>query len=182
MPSRARVGLFIGFLAGDYYRSIWQGAIDAALDGGADLVTFVGADLDSPHGYEAQRTAVYDLAGPDCIDALVLCSGTLGRYTGPDGVAALARRVSRGRDIPTVSLEAPIPDVPTIRVDDLGGMRELIAHLVDVHGLRRIAFVQGPEGNADAEYRYQAYRAVLQEHRIPFDAELVTRGYFDASR
>ena len=57
-------------------------------------------------------------------------------------------------------------------------MRAVVAHLIEVHGYRRIAFVGGPEVNDEAQERYAAYREELARHDIPFDTMLVAPGNF----
>jgi anti-anti-sigma regulatory factor/putative methionine-R-sulfoxide reductase with GAF domain len=58
------------------------------------------------------------------------------------------------------------------------GIRDVITHLIEVHGHRRIAFICGPEGNGEAVLRYRAYVDVLTEHDIPIDPDLVAPGTF----
>lgn len=43
----------------------------------------------------------------------------------------------------------------------------------------QIAFLQGPEGHEDSQWRERGYRDALKSHGIPFDPELVVSGEFD---
>ena len=52
-------------------------------------------------------------------------------------------------------------------------------HLIDVHGCRRIAFLRGPEGNEDSEWRERGYLQALANHGIAFDPALVGNGGYD---
>jgi hypothetical protein len=57
-------------------------------------------------------------------------------------------------------------------------MRALMTHLVQVHGFRRLAFIQGPAGNPESETRLRVFREVLGEHRVPWDRAQIVTGDF----
>lgn len=55
----------------------------------------------------------------------------------------------------------------------------MVEHLINVHHYRRIAFLTGPPGNEDSNWRELGYREALAAHGIPFDSALVSVGGFD---
>jgi signal transduction histidine kinase/AraC-like DNA-binding protein len=59
-------------------------------------------------------------------------------------------------------------------MDSYQGMQAVVRHLIQTHGLRRLAFVRGPENHHYAQERYRAYVETLQEQRLPRDPNLVT--------
>jgi diguanylate cyclase (GGDEF)-like protein len=66
---------------------------------------------------------------------------------------------------------------PSICVDNMGGIRQGIAHLVE-HGHRRIAFVAGePDDPGDSRARYAAYREAVAEFGLEDDDRLVAFGH-----
>ena len=82
-----------------------------------------------------------------------------------------------------VSAGLALEGIPSVLVDTYGGMRQALAHLVEVHGYRRIALIRGPEGAAslthpaasptEADERYRAYVDVLAESGLVLDPSLV---------
>jgi hypothetical protein len=60
-------------------------------------------------------------------------------------------------------------------------MREALAHLIERHGHRRIAFIGGPVANSEAKERLQAYVSALTEHGIEVDERLILEGNFERS-
>jgi len=58
----------------------------------------------------------------------------------------------------------------------------VVDHLIDVHGCKRILFLQGPQGNEDSEQREKGYRQSLKKHNLPFDPCLVVRGGFEPNQ
>ncbi len=71
-----------------------------------------------------------------------------------------------------------VENTPGVTVDNYGGMRAVVEHLIEVHNRTRIAFIRGPEGHAEAEDRFRAYCDVLVERGIPMRPELIVLGDF----
>ncbi|HXJ22960.1 MAG TPA: substrate-binding domain-containing protein [Polyangia bacterium] len=156
---------------GTYQATVLAGVADSARHRDVNLAVFVGGIL----GGDQTRNFVFDLCRPETVDGAVLLGGTLGNALGPGAVDALCARLA---PMPLATLTLGPPDVPRLMLNQELGMREVIAHLIDVHGHRRIAFVRGPALNEDAERRYAIYRAVLAERGIPLDPTLVCEGTF----
>jgi DNA-binding LacI/PurR family transcriptional regulator len=175
--ARTRVGLLTSSIATGYFRSVWEGAVCAAAEGDFDLVAFVGSEFDVPTGYDAQGAAVFDLAGPRNLDAAVVMAANLGRFTGGDPVLELCRRVG----VPVMAVGAPLDGVPHLLVDNTNGIIDIVTHLVEVHGRRKIAFIRGPKTNEEAELRYAAYCGAIEACGIDFDKSLVVGGRFDSA-
>jgi signal transduction histidine kinase/DNA-binding LacI/PurR family transcriptional regulator/AraC-like DNA-binding protein len=67
---------------------------------------------------------------------------------------------------------------PAIAIDNAGGIRQAMAHLVQ-HGHRCIAFIAGnPEDtHGDSEERLQAYQSAVREYGLEANPHLVAYGY-----
>jgi DNA-binding LacI/PurR family transcriptional regulator len=59
--------------------------------------------------------------------------------------------------LPVVSLGAYLKHQSQVTINGYQGMRELIFHLVDVHGYRRIAFIRGPQSHPYAQTRVLSF-------------------------
>jgi len=68
--------------------------------------------------------------------------------------------------------------VPSVLTDNRAGILEAMDHLVDVHGIRRIAFLKGPEINHEAKARFAAYREALASRGLEEDPSLWIQGDF----
>ncbi len=77
----------------------------------------------------------------------------------------------------TIGRHSARPDLSYATVDNVGGTRELMTHLL-AQGYSRIAAIRGPVGNADADERFGAYVEALGGLRS-VDANLVVRGAYD---
>ena len=172
--TRPTIGVFSYGFAGNF---LWAGAIEAARQYDVNLIGFAGGSLHSPRGFEAQANILFDLVDPFLIDGLLLDSGVLSHYVGTN---ALHEFCGRYPNIPIVSSEVALKGIPSVLLDFYQGIRELIGHLIETHGCRRIAFIRGPQESQTAEERYHAYRKALSEYDIPFDPALIAPGTFFA--
>ncbi|MBI9098183.1 MAG: substrate-binding domain-containing protein [Spirochaetaceae bacterium] len=85
---------------------------------------------------------------------------------------------SRFLAIPMVSIAVDLPGIPSALIDNEKGFRELLAHLIEDHKCRKIAFIKGPVNNADANIRFDIFCDVLKTYNIPIDKELILEGDF----
>ena len=166
--SRPTIGLLVTWLRDGYENGYMLGVADAAAELDANLICFVGGEL----RWDAPQNVVFDLLGPEKFDGLII-SGTLGHALSPEKLQAFCARFA---PLPLVGGALSVPGMVQVLPDSGSGMRDAVTHLVEVHGYRRIAFIQGPEGQAEASDRFQAYVDVLARHDIPLDPALIAAG------
>ncbi|MBN1428870.1 MAG: substrate-binding domain-containing protein [Anaerolineae bacterium] len=170
------IGFFISRLR-SYYEALWNGIAQVATEEGANVLCFIGAELDSQISFQRHWNVIYDLASPDTLDGMIV-SAALQNYITPE---EMSRFCARYAPLPVISIGSTLPGIASITIDNFVGLHTLIGHLIDDHQYRRIAFIQGPERNPEARIRYRAYTEALQEHDIPFDPDLVAPGNFTAN-
>ncbi|TET49518.1 MAG: hypothetical protein E3J64_09515, partial [Anaerolineales bacterium] len=174
---RRTIGLLIDRLYehGGYHPILWRGIMHAAQEQDVNLIVFAGGPLASADHPEFRRNAIFDLISTDNVDGLVISGGTLSYLTSHDELELFCNRF---RHLPTVNIALRLGSAPSVLIDNEGGVREAMAHLIGLHGFKRIAFIRGPEANQEAEQRYRSYAAILEEHSIPLDPNLVAPGDF----
>lgn len=81
--------------------------------------------------------------------------------------------------LPTVLLQTlvPRPSIPTILVDNAGGARAAVRHLLE-HGHETVACLTGPAGIPAADERLQGWRDALDEAGVPEHGRLAARATF----
>jgi DNA-binding LacI/PurR family transcriptional regulator/anti-anti-sigma regulatory factor len=144
--------------------SFWSGVADGVQEHDLNLIAIVGGNI-----MESQRNIAYDLVTPEICSGIVAWSIAAHR---PD--QELEAIYARYRPLPMVTVSRAVPGRPVVTADDCQGMQEAVAHLIETHGCRRIAFVRALSSHHLAEERYRAYLETLAHHRIPFDPALVT--------
>jgi DNA-binding LacI/PurR family transcriptional regulator/signal transduction histidine kinase/ActR/RegA family two-component response regulator len=163
------------FFGGGYSTQIQNAFSAQASKLDLNLLMVFGRGLDEPYGGCAAHNAIFEMVGPERADGVIIVSSLLGGHSGLDGLLRLVRRFAQ---LPVCSIGAEIPDVPSLIVDDSVGMRAAVEHLVQEHHCRRVAFLEGTPGKAEAAIRMTAYREVLAQQGIAFDPALVMPGTF----
>ena len=173
-PRRARPTIgFVSILGDHEIVNLGAFAIaNAAREQGVNVILFPAQALRDPRRFIAQANVLYDLMGAEALDGLVFWSLDLEYAVGE---AEFRKYCERYLPLPIVDFgKVAWGDWPGARIDNYYGMREVIAHLIDVHGYRRIAFIRGSQGHEGMEDRYRAYRDVLTEHGLPIEPDLVS--------
>ncbi|MBY8981892.1 MAG: substrate-binding domain-containing protein [Candidatus Lokiarchaeota archaeon] len=158
-----------------YQSHVWPGISEVAKERDVNLIYFSGRSLDAPYLFNIHSNQIYDLIHSDNIDGLIAFSGTLSNFITYDQFCEFLQKY---KNIPIVSLSLNIPKIPSITVDNVSGMRELISHLITDHNYKKIAFICGPKGHPEAEERFQTYKDVLKEFNIEYNPDLFVQGDF----
>jgi len=158
-----RIGVVSLWLSGNpYERDVVIGVVDAVEARGASAVCF------AVHGIKDDFDA---FIGTESVDGLIVLSASLVQFVGKKALEAFC---DKRRSLPIVALGMELSGVPTIGVNDAGGVKMAISHLVEVHGRRRVGFIRGPEASGDIGDRFCGYREALAEHGLSFDPTWVT--------
>jgi LacI family transcriptional regulator len=157
------LGVLLPDLFGEFFSELIRGIDQAAQAAGYHLL------LSSSHD--------------DASDLEAALEGMHGRV---DGLLAMAPKVgTRVLDellpgnVPIVLLSSAYEGdaYGTLRIDSFGGARAMVAHLAG-HGHRRIAVINGPVENFDAQERLRGYRSALAEAGLAPSSELEVAGDF----
>ncbi|MGD8599547.1 MAG: substrate-binding domain-containing protein, partial [Anaerolineae bacterium] len=165
------IGYLTPRIGDDISQALWSGVVAATQERGANLICFAGDTLRDADGLPSPANIAYDLVNGRLVDGLVSWASSIGGNLEHDEVV---RFHGRYQSLPRVSIGLPMAGVPTVLIDSYRGMRDMIAHLIQVHGYRRLSFVRGPESHYYAQERYRAYIEALEAHGIPLDPDLVT--------
>jgi diguanylate cyclase (GGDEF)-like protein len=167
---RATIGFFCANIHIGVSSALWQGIVHTAREKDANLFCFPGGGLGVQSGNEVQRNLIYELGNSHCLDGVISWATTLGVEMPKDDLEDFHRRFH----LPIVTLGMPLDGFSGVITDDAGAIRSAIAHLVEVHHLRRLAMIRGPENHFSANQRYLAYLDVMRENGIDIDPRWVT--------
>ena len=146
----------------------------AARRRGARVIGFQGSFLHNEgeqHSFDG--SFLYELAGSNAVDGLVVVSNILASVVGIESLRTFCANVG----IPVVSV-GELPGFPEVGIESRAGFTAAISHLVNVHGRRKLAFIQGNPGNPESAQREQVFRATLAMLDVPVDERLIVPGTF----
>ncbi len=173
--TRPTIALITDQLVYEYQADIATSVIEAARERDVNLLCFVGGRLGVPAGFESQGNVIYDLVSAESVGGVMVMASAVGSQADLKEIGSFCAGF---RPLPVVSIGLALEGITSLVVDNEKGLRDVLIHLVEAHGYRRIAFIRGPETSAEAELRYHTYSDVLEEFGIPFDPDLVAPGDF----
>ncbi|MCR5118576.1 MAG: GGDEF domain-containing protein [Lachnospiraceae bacterium] len=115
---------------------------------------------------------VYNLCELSDYDGVIVFSNLLNS----DDTAQEICMKARDLGVPVVSLGMEFDGVTSLCVDNEVGMRELVTHLVEKHGVKRVFYMGGTETHVDSNDRLRITREVLREHGLDLPDENVEYG------
>ena len=158
------IGLLLTDISGDFFAPLLSGVDMAVRERGYDL-------LISSTRESAQK--VTDLpVGPHNSDGVLVFATSMGE----ECLRALARQ-----GFPMVLIHRTPPagvEMPCVTVENKAASFDIVKHLIDVHGRRRIVFLRGPQDHEDSYWRERGYREALEASGIEVDPALITSGGF----
>ena len=167
---RPTIGYLTDVLFEPYQNTLFNAVLDVAQERDVNLITFAIEPAWVERGPAGLRNPLLELVGPENVDGVVLQGGLVVRRGSTDTVKVLRNSL---RQMPWTCATIEFEGVPSVVEEYEQGMRDLVAHLIEVHGYRRIAFIRDLAGQKAGEARYQSYLRALAEHGIPFDHDLV---------
>ena len=175
--TRKTIGCLVAHVEGTYNRNLWRIIRLAAERADCNLFVFEGRRL-RDRGNERRHNAIYKLAERFHPDGWLVAGTQIVNYVPLEEYDAFCSRYKE--NTPLVSLGVELPNAANVLLDNGLGLRRLMEHLIRAHGYRHIAFVKGPNGNLEANERYQVYLKAMNSHRLPVDPGLVFDGNFSS--
>jgi LacI family transcriptional regulator len=159
------IGLLLPEISGAFFAPMLRGIEAGIQAGGFDLL------IHATHAPDGDQRSPRQL-GEHNTDGLLVFTN----YLEDAEIIRLSRK-----GFPLVLLHRSPPNglnIPFVTFENKAGARRLVDHLIEAHGYRRIAFLEGPANNEDSYWRKTGYQESLLAHGIPFDPALVAVGEF----
>jgi diguanylate cyclase (GGDEF)-like protein len=153
---------------GDYHLCILAGMVDVLEREGIPLWVVLHESFASTH----TSSLVLDLLRPEVALGVIALTGS--SQAQEDELLQEASTAG----VPVVSLGMSRPGIPSVTGDNVTGIQDLVRHLVDDCGLRRLRLVRGLVHQPDSMIRERAFREGLAARGIPVDEALVIDGDF----
>lgn len=157
------LGVLLPDLHGEFFSEVIRGVDQAAQAHGYHIL------VSSSHNAPAEiSAALATMRGR--VDGVAIMSPVIDART-------LAAELPSSLPLVLLNCAGGQEDVDSLDIDNHGGAQAMTRHLLSL-GRRRIAFIRGPGGNADAEARLRGYRDALREAGVAPLGEWVFDGDF----
>jgi LacI family transcriptional regulator len=157
------IGVLLPDLYGEFFSEVIRGIDRAARIGGYHLLV-----SGSHNDRQEIEAAVHAMHGR--VDGLIVMSPGLEPRT---IVTGLPRRLP----LVLLNCEDGGNEIDSVNVDNYGGAREMVQHLVGL-GHRRVAIIGGAADNYDARERLRGYQDAIEDRGAVVDEELRVEGDF----
>jgi len=167
---RYTIALILASLVDNYEQDLCKGVLKKAEENDINLLVFVGGGLKSKTYTDVQRNAIYNHINRNIVDGFIVVSTCIGNDITH---SELTEFLNNFKPKPIVSIGTVIEGIPSVLLNNSEGMRELVEHLINIHGYKNIAFIKGPSNNQEAEIRFNTYVEVLKENNIKINEDLI---------
>jgi len=180
MPQRKRIGVITACLEGDYQQRVLSGIFSQANLYKYDV--FVFSPLSHPSAQSKEHVKgeinIYSLINFSLLDGLIITPIPLQEEANNSIVDMLLERIKNECKVPVVSIDAPFGDFPLVRTDEKGPFVQITDHLIEVHGCKKIAVLNGPEEYDGSKIRLSGVIESMEKHGLSFDPALEYHGDF----
>lgn len=159
------VGLLVNNFYNEYFGPLLYGVESTIQENGYNLLV----STSRPN----RQQAAYQSLGAHNVDGMLVFA---------DSLSDEELHRLQNTKMPMVLIHRSSPkgmDIPSVTIENKGATNELINHLIQEHGCRRIIFMQGPIHQEDSYWRELGYRQALEANGIDFDENLVLMGGFE---
>ena len=122
----------------------------------------------SQNEYDAQERGMFSFAPIEKLDGIIVAPDT---YEIEGFREELYAELTRRAKCPIIAIRHEGEEFDCVYTDQRLALRPLLQHLLDHHGLKRIAFLAGYKGHPDSELRLQVYREEMAAHGLRVDEE-----------
>ncbi|MBQ0051193.1 MAG: substrate-binding domain-containing protein [Treponema sp.] len=142
--------------------NMWRGLVEKCKENKVPVITFRGPVLGQGAG-----SIIYNIIEDGVFDGVV-------SWASSDVTDETMNYYKKFNKSHLVCMTFKVPGKPVIYADCRTGMLDLMNHLIEVHGLTKIAFLRGPAVHMYAKERYEAYMEALKNHGLKIDQRLIT--------
>lgn len=153
-----------------------QGASKYIEEQGGNVFVFVCNTVYSQaEEYKQGAFEMYHFINPEEYDGVILLRNTI-HYE--PAQKYIIKKLQESK-VPVICVSAKTEGMGYIGFDDYDAMYRITTHIIKEHGVKKIAYVDGPEGYQDARIRAQAFKDALQEEEITFERRWLYKGDFN---
>lgn len=118
---------------------------------------------------------IFELVNYALFDAILIMVDTI---LSPGVADHLLEYIHENYKGPVLVVDQESPYFASVKIDHYRPVRNIIDHLIEVHGYEKIAFLGGKEGHPHSVQRLKAYRDSMEKHHLPVKEEWIFHGNY----
>ena len=165
---KKRIAVFTNGWNDDYLDFALEGIRKRAAEDNIDVFIFLDyTSYDKTDEAIVGELNILNLPDLRAFDGVLLLGNTLNTA----GENRILREKIMKTGLPSLCLEYLLDGINCIRTENVTGMRELMEHMITVHGVKDIFWVSGPADNDESCERYRTIVDTMAEHGLSVDPE-----------
>ena len=177
---KGRIAVFANAWSAEYLSQVLDKLAKKAAVDGVDVFVFTTFIL--PYEAEVQKKSqlkLFDLPNPEDYDGVIIFAHTFNSSLEMERI----REIFRGCDIPMITTEIKMPGMAMVGTSNYRGIFDLSKHLIEKHGVKKVVYVRGNDGNVECAERRRALEDALREHDLTiFDTIKGDFGFYAAAQ
>lgn len=145
-----------------YQMVMWDGVRNAALDLDIQLICLPGRGINCVRPEDEGHNDLYNFLTSDLFDGYIIAAST---YVSTCSMNELSQ-FCKNKNLPYISVGIKTGNEPTLFVDNIKGLRQMITHYIKDHNLTKFGFISGPLSNDEARTRLKTFKETLQNNNV----------------
>jgi diguanylate cyclase (GGDEF)-like protein len=172
---RRTIGVFVTQEHQETQRALTKGICMRAKELGYNVAFFTCFSEYTEEQYESGEISIADLPWFETFDGIILLPDIWYREALLEKVF---RNIKKYSNCPVVCVNQRHEEFYNVLINDDAILDEIIRHMIEEHGYRRINFLTGPEDNSVSYQRLEAYKRILTQYSIPIEEDRIYFGDF----
>ncbi len=170
-----KIAVLIGGIAYETQKRLLEGIMKYARTEKISIHVFTcNGDLYKQSEYGMGEFQIYHLPDLTRYDGIIFARDTIQSEQYADEITQRIRQSQK----PVISIENHIQGMPVFYVDNREAMREMTAHLIEVHGVKEFCYLSGPKENPESVERLKGFMDALDEHGLLAEEEVIHYGNY----
>ncbi len=169
------IGLFIPSVDTYFEREVVSKLFSSMETRVCNLHVFCGQSIPADVSSVTPGDLVSILPPPGFLDGLIMTTASTINFVSLESVITM---LAQYQGIPIVSISYPLENTYNILMDNEKGIRDIMTHLIDVHGFTDIIHLAGPKWSLEAQARAKAFLYMLQQNGLIKDNKRIIRANF----
>lgn len=177
---RRLIGLLTANPESIYSQRIMEGVFSQCRSYGYDVAVFTPM-VQVMHYFKEYlhgELNIYNLINYELLDGVILDTNTLQEDQITTVVDKLLVQLREKCSKPVITIDIPLADYPFTKTDDATAIYQMTTHVIEVHGCRKIYFLNGIEGHEVAKKRLRGFCSAMEAHHLPYDESQIFHGAF----
>lgn len=175
--AKKRVGVLINTIYSEYAVSFMKGIDRYSQENDCSYILFPLERGKNSGIYDYHCETLMSFVNKNNLDGIIFATATLSNNSKTD-LPRLVESIKMLPPIPKVSVGLEIEGIPTIKIDSRKAMKELVSHLVEVHGCKKFVIMRCDSGNFESLDREKCALETLSGYGITVDPKWILSGNF----